>query len=89
VRRTIASRDSSVGKKKDGLDGSGLSPSRARFSFLHSVQTDSATQPASYPMGTGALCSGRAADHSLPPSTEVKIGGAIPPFPPLSSWYSV
>jgi hypothetical protein len=27
------------------------------------------------------------ADHSLPSRTEVKNGGVISPFPPMSSWY--
>jgi hypothetical protein len=35
-----------------GLDGPGSIPGRARFSLLHSVQTGSGAQPASYPMDT-------------------------------------
>jgi hypothetical protein len=38
-----------------GLDGQGPIPCRAkRFSLLHSVQTGSGAQQASYAMGTGA-----------------------------------
>jgi hypothetical protein len=31
---------------------------------------------------------GREADHSPPPSGEIKKGGAIPPLPHMSSWHS-
>jgi hypothetical protein len=47
------SRDSSVGiVTGSGLDGPGSIPDSARFSHLHSVQTKSGAQSASYPMGT-------------------------------------
>jgi hypothetical protein len=36
-----------------GMDEPGSIPSSARFSLLHSVQTDSGAHPASYPTGTG------------------------------------
>jgi hypothetical protein len=55
-------------------------------SLLHSVQTGFGTDPASYPMGTGALCPGlnwpeSEAVHSLPSRAEVKSGAAILQFP--------
>jgi hypothetical protein len=64
-----------------GLDDRG---SRVRFpagagnfSLHHRVQNDSGARPASYPIGTrgsfpGGKTAGREADHSPPPSTEVK-----------------
>jgi hypothetical protein len=36
-----------------GLDGPGSISAVQDFPLLHSVQTDSGTHPASYPMGTG------------------------------------
>jgi hypothetical protein len=55
-------------------------PAVKNFSFLHSVQTDSETHPASYPMGTGSIGRGvkltthlhlmvrsRKVQHYLPP----------------------
>jgi hypothetical protein len=56
------------------------------FSLLHRVQTDSGVHAASYPMGTACsflriMRSKRETDHSLPTSSKVKNGGAIPPFP--------
>jgi hypothetical protein len=63
-------------------------PTGARdFSLVHSVQTGSATPSALYIMGTGGSLSvsvkrpGREADQSLPSSTEIKNGRAIPPLP--------
>jgi len=56
------------------------------FFSRHRVQTGSGAHPASYPMGMGGLFSprvkqpGSEADHSHPPSAEVKTRGAIPPF---------
>jgi hypothetical protein len=76
------SRDSSVGIELGyGLDDRG---SRVRFpagagnfSLHHRVQNGSGAHPASYPMGTrcyslGVKRPGREADHSPPPSTDVK-----------------
>jgi hypothetical protein len=59
------------------------------FSLLHVVQTGSGADPASYPMGTGALSPGvrrpgREADHSSLSNAEVKNNGAIPPLPHTS-----
>jgi hypothetical protein len=47
------------------------------FSLLHVVQTGSGAQPASYPMGPGALAQGvkrpgRGADHSPPATAQIK-----------------
>jgi hypothetical protein len=58
--------------------------------LLHSVQTSSGAYPSSYPMGTGAFFMGvkrsrHEADHSPPPSVEVKNGGVIPLLPHMSS----
>jgi hypothetical protein len=73
-----------------GMDGRGIgvkSPAGAReFSLLHSVQTGSGAHPASYPNGTwgsipGVKRKGYEADHSPPPSAEVKNGEDIPPLP--------
>jgi hypothetical protein len=54
--------------------------------YLHSVQTEFAAQPASYPMGAkGCFCRGkrpgRESDHSPPSSTEAKKDGAVPHSP--------
>jgi hypothetical protein len=59
------------------------------FSFLHRVQTGSATHPDSYPIGTGggeALSPGvkqpgRETDQTPPSSAEVKMCDVIPPHP--------
>jgi hypothetical protein len=68
----------------DGLNSRGLIPGKGNdFSLLHSFQTGSGDHAASNPMGTGdSVCGG---DYSLPSSTEVNNGGAVPPFPPMSS----
>jgi hypothetical protein len=63
------------------------------FSLFHRVQTGSETHPICYSMGTGALSLAvkrqrREADHSPPPSAEVKNGGAILPLPHSFSWRS-
>jgi hypothetical protein len=56
-------------------------PAGARkFPLLHTVQTGSGTNPASYPMGTVGGGGGEA-DHSAPCSAEAKNCGAIPPVP--------
>jgi hypothetical protein len=60
--------------------------SRHGRDFLHNAQTGCGAQPASYPVGIGAISPGvkrprREVEHSLPFSTEVKNGGAIPPLP--------
>jgi hypothetical protein len=70
--------------RRPGFD----SQKRQVFSLLHSVQTGSGAHPASYPMCTGVKRLGREADHLNPSSAEVKNGGAIPPFPHMSSWHS-
>jgi hypothetical protein len=63
-----------------GLDNRGwsLNPGRDQeFSLLHVVETNSGAEPASYPMGTGALSWGvgwgkqQGRDHS--PSTAAKV----------------
>jgi hypothetical protein len=42
-----------------------------------------------FPGGRGvAKRPGREADHSRPPSAEVKLGGDIPPLSHTSSWHS-
>jgi hypothetical protein len=57
---------------------------RGKFFFLlHSIQTASGSQPASYPIGTvgsfhGCKTALNEADNSPPASAEVKNGGAIP-----------
>jgi hypothetical protein len=66
-----------------GLQAGG--PTVQDFSLLHSVQTDSGTRPASYPIGTAGSYTGvkrqkREADHSPPSSTDVKKGRAVPPL---------
>jgi hypothetical protein len=63
------------------------------FSPFRNLKIRSAAHPASYTMGTGAISPvikrlGSEADHSTPPSTEVKNCGAIPPLPQTSSWRS-
>jgi hypothetical protein len=73
------------------FDGRGSIPGREYFILLHRVQTSSGVHPASYLMGTGAYSLGvkrlgREVDRSLPPSAEVKNGGAISPLPHTSSW---
>jgi hypothetical protein len=60
------------------------------FSIIHSVQTGSEANPASYSMGTkgsvpGVKQSRREADHSPRSTAEVKNEGAIPPLPHVSS----
>jgi hypothetical protein len=62
----------------------------------HVVQTGCLAHPASYPMctaeGGGALSpevtSRREANHSLPPSADVKNTRAIPPLPHTPAWRS-
>jgi hypothetical protein len=78
----LKSRDSSVGIALGyGLDDRGSKvrfPAGARnFSLHHRVQNGSGAHPPSYPMNTRALFlrlkrPGREADHSPPPSAEVK-----------------
>jgi hypothetical protein len=78
----IVSRDSSVGIALSyGLDDRGSRvpfPAEAGdFSLHHRVQNGSGAHLASYPMGTRTLSlgvkrPGREADHSPPPSSEVK-----------------
>jgi hypothetical protein len=62
-----------------GLDGRGSIPTEAEdFSSTLCVQTGSGAHPASYTLGTGGSFPGgkarprRDADHSPPPSAEVK-----------------
>jgi hypothetical protein len=60
-------------------------------SLLHSIKTGSGAQPVSYTMDTTGCfprskVAGGEADHSPPSSAEVKNGGAMPPFPHMSSW---
>jgi hypothetical protein len=69
-------------------------PAVQEFNLLHSVQTDTGAHPAFYPMGTGdsfspgAKWQGRYADHSPRSSAKVKNGGAVPPVPHMSEWFS-
>jgi hypothetical protein len=58
------------------------------LSLLTPKETGSEIHQVSYSMGTGGSSPGierpgREADHSLPPTTEVKKAGAIPPLPIL------
>jgi hypothetical protein len=75
-----------------GLDGRGSIPNRIRsFSFLHSVQTGTEANPASYPKITGVISlevkrPEREANHSPPSSVEIKNGGTVYPLPHMSSW---
>jgi hypothetical protein len=75
------SRDSAVGIATCyGLDGRSVgvrAPVRIRFSLLHVFHTGSGAHPTSYPIGTGTVSPevkrrGCEADHSPPPSAEVK-----------------
>jgi hypothetical protein len=90
----LRSRGSSVGTAESyGMYGRGSIPGTARFFLLHSVQTGSGAHPASNSVGTGGSYlgvkrPGREADHSPSSSVEVKNGGAIPPLPHTSLWYS-
>jgi hypothetical protein len=64
------------------------------FSLLHVVQAGSGVQPASCPMGTGALSpgvkrQGREADHSPPSNADVTktcIYTSIPPYAFMEQW---
>jgi hypothetical protein len=65
---------------------------RVRYlSLLHSVQTSSVVNQRPIQWVPGSLSSevklpGLEADHSSPPSADVKKSGAIPPFSYMSSW---
>jgi hypothetical protein len=64
---------------------------RMRFSLLHSVQTGTGTQPASYPMGTGgSFPGGKVAGAWSWPLTFIYCRGqewwAKPPLPQTSTW---
>jgi hypothetical protein len=80
------SRDSSVGIETGYRpDGRGSNPGSAKVFFFFS-QTSSGSNPASYPMGSGAISlgvkrPGRESDHSPLSSDEVKNGGAILSLP--------
>jgi hypothetical protein len=61
------------------------------FSLHHRVQTGSGTHPASYPMGNRGSFPGverpwREADHSPPPSAEVKNAWSSSSTPNTPSW---
>jgi hypothetical protein len=61
-------------------------PAGKNFFLLHSVQTGSGADPASYSIGTEALSPGikwpgREADHSPPSSAKVKKAEAVPLLP--------
>jgi hypothetical protein len=87
----IRSRDSSVGIATGyGLDGRGSIIGRGKI-FLFSTVTSTALEPTHPPiqcvpeaLSPGVKRPGR--DHSPPSSAEVKNGGAMPPFPHMSSW---
>jgi hypothetical protein len=54
VTVNMSNRDRSVGLATDyGLDGPVSIIGSAKFSLLHSIQTDFGAHPASYPIGTG------------------------------------
>jgi hypothetical protein len=38
-------------------------------------------------LSSGVKRQRRESDHSSPTSAEVKNGGVVPPFPPVSSWH--
>jgi hypothetical protein len=86
--------DSSVGIVMGyGPDGQGAIPNRSKI-FLLSIAFRLALGPTQPPIQwtLGAISPwvnwpGREADYSLPSSTEVKNGGAIPPLPHMSSWH--
>jgi hypothetical protein len=68
-------------------------PAGTIFYLLHSVQTGSRSHPAAYPVSTVCDFPGikrpvHEANHSLPSSSAVKNGGAIPLLPHMSSWHS-
>jgi hypothetical protein len=75
-------RDSSVGVATgygldDRMNGVRISAGVGNFSLRHRVQTGSGAHPASYSVGTkgffpGVKRPGREADHSPPPSHEVR-----------------
>jgi hypothetical protein len=81
------SRDSSAGVSAFyGLEARNLS-------LLHSVLSGSGAHPVSYSVGTGGCIPevkrpGLEADHSPPPSDEIKKEGDIRPLPHISSWHS-
>jgi hypothetical protein len=72
------------------MPGVPFSAGATDYSFPHSVQTGSGTQPASYPTNIGGSFAGvklgLEADHSTSPSAMFKNGGAIPPLPHPSLW---
>jgi hypothetical protein len=75
------------------MAGTGFLEEAREFSLLYSIHAGSWAQPVSYAMSTGdsfpgIMQPGSEADHSHPPSAEVKNGGAISPFPHISSWHS-
>jgi hypothetical protein len=75
------SRDRSVGIATDyELNGPGLIPTLKDFSLVHSVQTDSGAHWGVKAAGAWSI--------PLPPSVEVKKGGAILPLLYTSSWNS-
>jgi hypothetical protein len=81
----VRSQDSSVGIVT-GWTARVRFPTVKDFSLLYSVQTDSETHPASYPMSTRGSFPGvkrqeREADHLPPSSAEVKKGEPIRPLP--------
>jgi hypothetical protein len=86
-------RDSSVGIATGyWMDGRGSIPGRGNI-FFFSIVSGPARGLSQPPIQwvSGALSPevrrpGREADHSSPPSAEVKNGGAVPPFPHTSSW---
>jgi hypothetical protein len=88
------SRDISVGIARGyRLYGPGSIPGSE--GFLISTASRPKLGPTQPPLqwGPGALCPGVKRlgcepDKSPPSSTEVKKGGAIPPFPHISSWHS-
>jgi hypothetical protein len=88
IRYIYRSRDSSIGVALAyGLYGWGSIPGRGKI-FLFSIGAKSALRPTQIPMqwelgvtSQGVKQPGHETDHSLPTSTEVKNGGAIPPLP--------
>jgi hypothetical protein len=77
-----------------GLDGPGSILGKSNRHFVFSTASSQARGPTQPPIQwvEGAIfprvkLQKREADHSPPPSVEVKKSGTIPPHPPMSSWH--
>jgi hypothetical protein len=88
LSHTCWSRDSSIGKVTSyGLDGGTRFVSSPQGPHLF-WGPSSLLSNGYRVLSTGVKRLGREADHSPPFCAEVKNGGAIPPFPHMSSWHS-